>query len=318
MTWRTATKSIIIGTISLALGLGTVEAGFSHEAPEPTRSTPEVGPPSGHGVVVRQTLFGAAVQAPGRQSYRKARSQADRRFGHLSVVRYFDPNLPQPWRQIKRNVGKRPVAISFRASPAEVLKGRYDKQLTSWFRHAPRHRITWWSYEPEPEGEVESGRFTTTQFRRAFAHLSALSYRADNPNLRATLMLMCYTLTKYSHRNWRDYYPGRHYVRVLAWDCYNQRARLGHYEKPRRMLHRAKRLSHRQHKAWAVAETGSTLVGKNAVHRRARWLKRLGHYAAHHHAQFMTYFDSTVGGDYRLRDTPSIDAWRDVIDHKFG
>jgi hypothetical protein len=32
-----------------------------------------------------------------------------------------------------------------------------------------------------------------------------------------------------------------------------------------------------------------------------------------HNAQFVTYFDSTVGADYRLLDAPSMAAWRAAV-----
>ena len=46
---------------------------------------------------------------------------------------------------------------------------------------------------------------------------------------------------------------------------------------------------------------------------RAAWLTRSASYARANGAAYITYFDSTVGGDFRLLDAPSENAWRQVI-----
>jgi hypothetical protein len=46
---------------------------------------------------------------------------------------------------------------------------------------------------------------------------------------------------------------------------------------------------------------------------RAKWLTAIGGYARANGAAYITYFDSTVGGDFRLLDAPSRNAWRAVI-----
>jgi hypothetical protein len=265
------------------------------------------------GIHLRRPLFGVSVLGPAGTSYRQARRAADVRYGGLRVVRYFDPNTPNPWRVIRRDVGRTPVVTSFRASPASVLSGSQDQLFRRWFAHAPEKRITWWSYLPEPEDDIAAGDYSAESYRAAFAHLAQLALRADNPNLRSTLILMCYTLSSYSGRNWHDYYAGASNVDVLAWDCYNDDARQGTYEKPRRIFHAAVHLSHKLGKPWGVAETGSPLVGTDVGAERAQWLQQVGRYVRRHHAQFATYFDIKWNLDYRLTDRRSRHAWRSVV-----
>jgi hypothetical protein len=266
------------------------------------------------GIRVTTPLMGVSVLSSAGHSYRQARRAADKRYGGLRVVRYFDPNTPNPWRVIRRDVGRRPIVTSFRATPADVLSGRQDSLFRHWFGQAPLRRITWWSYLPEPEDDIAGGAYPASDYRAAFAHLSQLASTAGNPNLRSTLILMCYTLSQFSGRDWRDYYAGSADVDVMGWDCYNDRAPRGVYESPREIFHAAVRLSRRLGKPWGIAETGSPLVGKDTGSHRAAWLRHVGRYARRHHAQFATYFDINWGSvDYRLTDRRSRVAWRAVV-----
>ncbi|MGH3357958.1 MAG: hypothetical protein ACRDO7_04090, partial [Nocardioidaceae bacterium] len=83
------------------------------------------------------TLFGASVQTSDGQTYRQSLAQADKRFGHLDFVRYFDPDLPNAWDSIRADTGNRPVVVSFNAPPQEILSGTHDDALRQWFRTAP-------------------------------------------------------------------------------------------------------------------------------------------------------------------------------------
>jgi hypothetical protein len=65
--------------------------------------------------------------------------------------------------------------------------------------------------------------FTAQQFRQAWQRIAGLAMQANNARLRATLILMGWSVDSASGRNWRDYYPGRQYVDVLGWDLYNPR-----------------------------------------------------------------------------------------------
>ena len=106
---------------------------------------------------------------------------------------------------------------------------------------------------------------------------------------------------------------GSAYVDVMGWDCYNDKAPQGIYERPRDIFGAAVRLSNKLGKRWGIAETGSPLVGADDGRQRAAWLRTLGKYAVLHHAQFATYFDIRWNVDYRLQDPDSVAAWRRVM-----
>jgi Glycosyl hydrolase family 26 len=259
----------------------------------------------------RRTLTGAAIQRTAGQTYVQALAKADADLGHLGVVRYFDPNTPNSWASITHDVGQRPVVASFKMPPTDVLNGQYDATLRAWFNGAPTDRRTFWSYLAEPEDDIANGAYTAKQFRNAWVHIEKLAAATHNAQIRSTLTLMCYTLSRYSHRNWQDYYPGAAYVDVLGWDCYNWGAKKGNYAAPADIFAAAIQVSDEAGKPFGIAETGSVLIGSDGS-RRAAWLRDMGSYLKAEGAVFVCYFNVDIGVDYRLRDLPSQAAWRHV------
>ncbi len=141
-----------------------------------------------------------------------------------------------------------------------MLSGSLDREFRVWFGSAPQAVRTYWTYWHEPEDDVEAGSLPLAGYRAAWRHLRTLANQADNPRLRATLVLMCWTLNPSARRNWRDYYAGRRTIQVLGWDCYNAGHRQGVYGDPATMLRPASRLARRIGKPWGIAELGSVLI----------------------------------------------------------
>jgi hypothetical protein len=258
------------------------------------------------------TKFGASVHANG-VAWGRAVARSDSWYHHLRMIRVFYPGLPEQWPGRAGQVN-RPVAVSFKLAPSAVLSGKYDAYFTHWFRTAPRHHRTWWTYIHEPEDNIARGEFSASSYRAAWRHLYALSQRAHHRMLRPTLTLMCYTMTKYSHRRFSDYNPGP-WIHTYAWDCYNRDASTGHYVSPQQMFSHVLPFTRRHHKQFAVAEFGSVLARGDRGAGRAAWLRRSARYLRRHDAAYVSYFDSTVGDDYRLLDAPSRRAWRAVVNH---
>lgn len=256
------------------------------------------------------TLFGSSIhREPATEPFPAALGRYDARFGP-EVLRIYFPGAPKPWSSPELNHG-RGVVVSFKLPPRAVLAGTYDVAMRNWFATAPRNRTVWWSYWSEPEDDIKAGTFTAADYRAAFARLDALADRASNPMLRTTQVLMDWTLDRRSGRNWRTYYPGRAAIDVQAWDQY-------HYANPATCVyksmsaHDANRPSYEISRAegndYAIAEIGSHVC----IPQRPAWLTDIGAWARGR-AVFVTYFDSTVGGDYRLTDPASQQAWRAVI-----
>jgi hypothetical protein len=258
-----------------------------------------------------RTLMGKTVYNP-TTDWDVAVGRDDRFYGRLDTVRVFYPGFPKDWPGPAGRI-HRPVPLSFRIDPSAVLSGRYDAALRRWFNRAPTKYRIWWTYIHEPEDDITAGRFTAAAYRAAWRHIYAISRTAGNPKLRPTLTLMCWTLSKNSGRRFSDYYPGN-FIKTFAWDCYNQSWQQGVYKRPADMFGQAARFSHRRGKGFAIAEFGSRLLPGDDGSRRAAWMVRFAKAAAARDAQYVSYFDTLVGGgDFRLRDAPSRRAWRLVV-----
>ena len=67
-------------------------------------------------------------------------------------------------------------------------------------------------------------------------------------------------------------------------------------------------------KPWAIAEIGSRKIPSDSSGaKRASWLNEVAKYARANGALFVTYFQSTRDGEWRLLDQPSKDAWRAAV-----
>jgi len=275
---------------------------------------PVAGPGTSASLVETSPRFGGSVFARPGETYRQAFLRSQRTYGgQLGAVRVFYPGMPADWSAITANVGTTPVMVSFKAPPNEVVAGLHDAELRQWFAAAPTNRVTWWSYYHEPENDVAKERITAEIYKLAWDHVSALAKSVQNPKLRATLTLMCWTLQPASGRDWRDYYAGGAVIDVLAFDCYNFGYRTGRYLSPSKILGRAYAVAQSAGKPWGIAELGSVVVTGDNGRGRATWLRSVASYLRSHGASFGLYFDSDVGVDYRLHDRRSRRAWREIV-----
>lgn len=271
-------------------------------AAAPPRATAAAGP----------TLFGAAIYTGGGQSFASAFNASDARYGGLDIYRVFNRTV-QTWSTAAAAYGRRPVIVSFRYAPADVLAGREDATLRSWFATAPRAYPIYWSYSHEPEDNIARGEFTAAQYRSAWRHIRAIENSVGHANLRATLILQCYTTNPASGRSWRTYYPGGSVIQALGWDCYNHGESRGVYGNPQTLYHSAIAASHAAGKPWGMAEIGSLLAaGDSTGTGRGAWLTKAANYLSTQGARFVSYFDTkgAKGSDYRLLDPPSQRSWR--------
>ena len=259
------------------------------------------------------TQFGASVYR-GSSSWQMAVEQSDDRYGGLEVVRAFYPGLPSGWQKIP-DESDASLVVSFKASPTEILSGASDQRLTRWFAAAPLDRDIWWVYYHEPEDNVERGDFTAEQWRAAYRHIATLANDVENPHLHNTIVLMCWTLDEASGRSFWDYFPGDDVVETIGWDCYSEPSADEAYESPEELYGSAIATSRGLGLGWGIAETGSVQASVDPTGGlRAEWLLDAGWYLAEEDAQFVAYFDSPVGGEFRLLDRPSQRAWREVIE----
>ncbi|SCE69366.1 hypothetical protein GA0070558_10335 [Micromonospora haikouensis] len=260
----------------------------------------------------RNTLPGASIYLQNGESFAAGLARSDRSYGPLRMVRVFYPGLPPSWSGSRADVADRTVVVSFKAPPGEVAAGKHDSRLTSWFRSVPRDLDVYWSYFHEPEDDIERGSYTAAQYRSAWKRLADLADRAGNARLRSTLILMCWTLNPNSRRSFDDYWPGGEAIDVLGWDCYNSGGKYDRYTDPAQvftpMINKSKALG----KPWGLAETGSVrIAGDSSGTGRAAWIRSMSRYLDAQRPLWVAYYDYEVaGGDFRLLDAPSREAWR--------
>ncbi|MEV0429925.1 DNRLRE domain-containing protein [Micromonospora sp. NPDC050495] len=297
------------GTVNFALvnptaySVASVQSREQGSGPGP-RLVIEYGSPT-------TTLCGASFNSEtAGETYQQALARIDGYYNGLESVRVFYPGLPQAWPG-KLDVSGRPMIVSFKAPPAEVKAGLHDAYLRDWFRAAPTNQDIYWTYYHEPENDS----FAPADFVAAFQRVSDLAEQAGNPRLRATLILMGWTLEDASQRDWTNWYPGREYVDVLGWDVYNEGWKKGNYNPPVDMFAKVVAVSRQEGLPFGIAETGSPLVAGDTGSGRAAWLRALASHLTAEGALFADYFDldwrQQAGIDYRLRDTASMTAWRE-------
>jgi hypothetical protein len=257
-------------------------------------------------------LLGTSAQRLAGETYVQAVARLNQTYGGLDVIRVFHTGLPVGWSKLNTDFQGAPLIVSFKMSPAQVISGQYDAYMRSWFASAPTGRPTWWTYWHEPEDDIERGAFTATAYRQAWAHLADLAAQAGNPQLRSTLILMCWSLASASHRTWRDYYAAGS-IQALGFDCYNNAAQTGVYRSAESIMGNVWEVARQTGLPWGLAEFGSHVMPDDDGTGRARWLSDMVAGATAHNAQFMTYYDSNAHGDFRLLDQPSQSMWRALV-----
>jgi antitoxin component HigA of HigAB toxin-antitoxin module len=240
-------------------------------------------------------LFGASFERQPEESYQLALTRVDAALD-LRVVRVFYPDQPRPW---PAPSGDRDIVVSFKLPPADVLAGRTDEQMRTWFASAPSDHRVFWVYWHEPEDDSEKGEFTPDEYRRAFAHLMRVAESVNNPMLVSTAVLMTWTVNHpHTDREWRDYVPDG--IQVLAWDGYSASRS---YADVQEMFGPAAKASRQAGAQFAIAEVGAVLADGDDGPGRAQWLREVGAFAVAHDAVFVTYFDflwNDGKDDYRL------------------
>lgn len=311
--------SLTAAALSLAFATAFLSAAPASSVPADSQSAPaavSATASDGHRPGPR---FGASIYKRPGQSYGDAFRQTEAKYGgHLGAARLFFPGMPPSWSWLRSVGGDTRLVVSFKAPPGQILSGRYDARLRNWFADAPRGYNTRWAYYHEPENDDERGGLDPAAYRRAWDHVAALARQADNPHLRATLILMCWTIKEKSGRDWRDYYPGSDVIDLVAFDCYNGGHVFNGYRPASQMLEHVVQFARQIGKPWAVAELGTARAGGDNGSARASWLRKAAAYAREEGARFVTYFDSGDNSAYRLNDSASTSAWRGVVSSQWN
>lgn len=252
---------------------------------------------------VVRTRWGSSIWVWPGETKPQALARTQKAIGPLEVVRHFAPGIPvrPTW------TGDLPLHISFKAPPAEVLTGRHDAALRAFFPTLRDGEA--WTWQHEPEDDIERGEFTAQQFRDGWRRIAAIA-RTSGRRLLAVPVLMEWTLQAASSRNWRDYYPGDDVVDALGWDAYLLKGR-----KISDVFTRPRAIAAETGKPYLIAETGVADDQVPAGMTRAQALTALARDLATVAPRplSVTYFDAPVGANSKLwpisRDAAASAAW---------
>lgn len=301
------------------------DVSFRAKEASPDR-VPEVSRPTNPGPVgsctrpapPKRTQFGTSISTTSTIWAADALRDRDEKFGKIAAVRIWDEPMPFSWAdQRTAHLKGRTLVMSFRPKPSEVLSGKYDAELRKWFQEAPSTSTIYWSYVHEPETPIDDQRtFTADEYRRAWQHIDRIADSVCRPNMYSTLILMGWTANPASKKDWRKYYAGDDVIDVLAFDPYNgvHEPKRDYYASAEDMMSNAVAVGKAAGKPWAIAEIGSRLIPSDPTGtKRAAWLGDVATYARANGALFVTYFQSSRDGEWRLLDRPSQDAWRAAV-----
>jgi hypothetical protein len=234
-------------------------------------------------------------------------------FGHMPIIGTSFVGLPpaSAWRTGPDGTNKSAVVVSFSASPRAVLSGADDAALSHFFDTAPAGRIVYYSYYRDPEASVHKHRFTTAQYRAAWAHIVKLARKTHNRDLRSTLILRASDPIRGSGVDWKSYLPSGRTISTLAWDAYPAGTLSDHNPQltpPAEFMGAAVAASKKQRMPFGIAAFAlATPKG------RPTWLKEVANYLMSNGALFGVLSDSPASRPTELTDSPSIAAWRSVV-----
>lgn len=226
------------------------------------------------------------------------------------LSRVFFSGMPNGW----PTFGTSETVLSFKPpSVRGMARGDYDARLTAWLDSLPRDgRPLRVAVYHEREDNIEGGQFTFADARGMDTKLHQLITEANarnGTNITFGLILMGWTLDARSGRKFNNYlptdgwmydwfgwdaYPGDHATQdlpSLAWTtdsftrCRDAGAALGVDE-------------------WYICETGTRNLGGLPAdeydQRQAAWITGACRIARDLGCAGFMYFDSTVGGDFRI------------------
>ncbi|MEJ7707307.1 MAG: hypothetical protein WKF82_08540 [Nocardioidaceae bacterium] len=145
--------------------------------------------------------------------------------GSIGIARVFYAGmLPNRWNPSKEGASpQRECQVSFKADPAAVAAGHYDREIVAWLNTIPSGWRVYLTYWHEPNDELREGRFTAGTYRAAWSRLSHLAHQRARLKrhvvLRLVPVFMAYNIG--NPRYWSDaWVPRPTEVAFLSWDIY--------------------------------------------------------------------------------------------------
>ncbi len=216
-------------------------------------------------------------------------------------------------------------SYSFKYQPSEVIAGKHDADLKSFFAGIQDGHPVYWTYWHEPDDEIfKNHTFTASDYRAAWAHIRSIAdaVKATRPKLEifATLIIMEYSMSPKVAPTRPltgpdGMYPGDTVIDVFGVDVYDEAA-------PQAISSAANQFdpvisfAKAHGKPWAIGELGSCAITGDAQG-RATWMKDIISYWKSQNSApiFAAWFDlDWPSCDYRIEnDAPAASVWKDAV-----
>jgi hypothetical protein len=286
------------------------------------------------GGVAVSTRFGSSFSPHSNERY----DQIINMFGDVGVARSFDggkgvgPFLNFQAQDMARGAAS---AFSFQYQPLEVLAGKHDAALKSFFQGIEDDHPVYWTYWHEPDDELYvDQKFTPSEYRAAWARIKKIAdeVKASRPNLKAyaTLIIMAYSMSPTIAPSRpllgpNGMYPGDDVIDVFGVDAYNnawdEEKDNDKLADPEKQFGKVIDFALEHDKPWAIGELGSCPVPGNAQVRPTYLREAIKYWIARKYPPvYAAYYNVDLAFcDYRLdSDAPAKQVWRDAVVNGLG
>lgn len=258
----------------------------------------------------KKMRVGSSLYRESGEDHQEAFARRARDWGaEPEIVRYFFSGMPTGWPQF----GEAQSVVSFKPPSVRGMgQGQYDAQLNAWLDSLPKdNKVRRVAVFHEREDDIADGHFTKADARAMDAKMYRLIQEANTrngTNVRFGLVLMQWTLDPKSGRNVNDYLPTDWTYDWMGWDAYGgdrPDQDLPELTGTRTAFTRCRDATKAHGAAnWFICETGTrnhmNLPAAEYDARQAQWITGACGIARELGCRGFMYFDSTVGGDFRI------------------
>lgn len=251
----------------------------------------------------RTMLVGSSLYREPGEDQQAAYDRRVRNWGIApETVRLYYTGLP--WGAFPTFPGV-PVA-SFKAPAAAFAGGDHDDAIRAFLESAAKNgRRKFVAFWHEPEDDIEAGAMTGVNYRAATAHLRDIirSYAGSGLGLKSCQILMQWSLDPHSGRNVGNYLVDG--LDAIGWDCYPGLDSGSISTDYQRCADATAAIGAPR---WMLCETAPNSALHATQQQKADWLGLACQIARDKGCDLFQYFDSTVGGDFRLTSQAAWDA----------
>ena len=274
------------------------------------------------------TVFGVNAGNDANDAFAKRLGE----FGRVPMARIYYPIDKLGGSSYLFNMNKEGSApekrsqVSFKVLPANILSGSWDARITNYVQSIPADHEMLLTYWHEPNSELNSGTFTSTQFKNAWYRISDLCVAAgvvgDGRVICAPNFTGPYPQAGVAwNRSWIPTVGLMHAGARLTWDAYGNPYGGGAYDAPYQLPSEPVNHCLTENTATGWTEWGITEFNTprrnfdlNEV-QRAQWIRDYVDYCmglANPPKNILLWEGVGVQFDQRFKTQLTVDTWADI------